>query len=72
MPLQAIAQANREVQEAIRSDSEKRRGPYKKYSPTARAEIDKYACHYGVAAAAHPHSPIFLVTFLYNELGDRC
>lgn len=29
MPSQAIAQANREVQEVIRSDSEKRRGPYK-------------------------------------------
>ena len=47
MPSQAIAQANREVQEAIQSDT-----PYKKYSPTVRAEIGKYACHHGVAAAA--------------------
>ena len=34
-----------------RSDKGKR-GPYKKYSPTVRAEIGKYACHHGVAAAA--------------------
>ena len=51
MPSQAIAQANREVQEAIQSDKGKR-GPYKKYSPTVRAEIGKYAYHHGVAAAA--------------------
>ena len=51
MPSQAIAQANCEVQEAIQSDKGKR-GPYKKYSPTVRAEIGKYACHHGVAAAA--------------------
>ena len=49
--MQAIAQANEEVQEAIRTEKENH-GPYKKYSPTVRAEMGKYACHHGMAAAA--------------------
>ena len=51
IPTQAIAQANEQVQEAIHTEKEIR-GPYKKYSPTVQAEMGKYACHRGMAAAA--------------------
>ena len=49
VPSQAMAEANREVQEAT---SKKKRGPYKRYSSSVRAEIGRYASHHGVAAAA--------------------
>ena len=52
MPSSAIAQANTEVQKAIDSEKPRKRGPYKRYSSTLRAEIGKYASHHGVAAAA--------------------
>ena len=52
MPSSAIAQANTEVQKAIDSEKPRKRGPYKRYSSTIRAEIGKYASHHGVAAAA--------------------
>jgi len=51
VPSQAIAAANREVKEAIRTASSGKRGLYGQYSPTVRAEIGKYACNHGVAAA---------------------
>ena len=51
VPSQAIAQANKEV-EALRENKKVKRGQYKQYSATDRAEIGKYACHHGVAAAA--------------------
>ncbi len=41
------AEVNREVQEATRKT--KKRGPYKRYSATVRAEIGKHASHHGVA-----------------------
>ena len=53
MPSQAIAQANQEVQEATPKEKGERRGYYKKYNPTVRADIGRYASHYGVAEAAH-------------------
>ena len=53
IPAQAIAEVNREVQEATSISSKKtERGPYKQYSASVRAEIGKYASHHGVAAAA--------------------
>ena len=51
VPSQAIAQANKEV-EALRENKKVKRGQYKRYSATDCAEIGKYACHHGVAAAA--------------------
>jgi len=39
------------VEEAIRTAFGEKRGPYGQYSVTVRAEIGKYACHHGVAAA---------------------
>ena len=54
LPSQAIAQANLEVQAA--QMEKKRRGPYKRYSPSVRAAIGKYACNNGVSAAAHFYS----------------
>ena len=45
VPSQAIAAANREVEEAIHTISSGKRAPYGQYSPTVRAEIGKYACH---------------------------
>ena len=45
-----IAEANQEVEEAIRTVSSGKRGPYKQYSLTVRAEIGKNACHHGVTA----------------------
>ena len=59
IPSQAIAAANREVEEAIRNASSGKRAPYGHYSPTVRAEIGKYACHRGVATNA-PVSSILL------------
>ena len=53
MPSQAIAEANREVQEAT---SKAKRGPYKRYSASVRAEIGKYASQHGVAATARVFS----------------
>ena len=42
---QAIDSANQKVEEAIRTASSSKCGPYKQYSPTVRAEIGKYAFH---------------------------
>ena len=42
VPSAAIVQANREVQNPMNGDKQKR-GPYKKYSVGLRAEIGKYA-----------------------------
>ncbi len=50
IPSQAIAEANNEVQKAVAGGS--KRGPYTKYSAAVRAEIGKYACQHGAAAAA--------------------
>ena len=73
IPSQAIAAANREVEEAIRTASSGKRAPiddivrmyyiiygapYGQYSPTVRAEISKYACHRGVATK-HQSLPYF-------------
>ena len=53
IPAQAIAEANREVQEATSIGSKRtERGPYKQYSASVRAKIGKHASHHGVAAAA--------------------
>ena len=48
VPSQAMAEANRDVQEA----PSKNRGAYKRYSASVRAEIGRYAIHHGVATAA--------------------
>ena len=53
MPSQAIAEANREVQEAT---NKVKWGPYKRYSTSVRAEIGKYASQHGVAATARVFS----------------
>ena len=50
IPSYAIAAANREVEEAIRTTSSGKCGPYGQYSLTAWAEIGKYACHHSVTA----------------------
>ena len=54
VPPAAIAEANREVLET--KVNTKKRGPYKRYSDTVRAEIGKYASQHGVAAAARHFS----------------
>ena len=53
MPSQAIAEANRQVEDETRT---KKRGQYKRYSAEVRAEIGKYASFHGVAAAARRFS----------------
>ena len=50
IPSRAISMANSEVTEAMTGD--KKRGPYKKYSPEERCRMGRYACDRGVAAAA--------------------
>ena len=50
IPSRAISMANSEVTEATTGD--KKRGPYKKYSPEERCRMGRYACDHGVAAAA--------------------
>ena len=62
VPSQAIARANREVQEAMNSKGRKKRGPYGRYSPDERAEIGQYACDNGIAAAARHFSKRFKST----------
>ena len=54
----AIAAANKEVEKVMESDrtSRGKHGPYKRYSPSLRAEIAKYACMHGAAAAAQRYS----------------
>ena len=54
----AIAAANKEVEKAMESDRTPRgkRGPYKRYCLSLRAEIAKYACMHGAAAAARRFS----------------
>ncbi len=47
-PSSAIAEANREIQEA--TSETKKWGPYMGYSATVRAEIGKHASRHGVAA----------------------
>ena len=57
IPSAAIAEANRLVNETRKEETEtKKRGPYKKYSPSVRLQIAEYACHHGVASAARVFS----------------
>ena len=53
MEPQAIAWANEEVREAMKSVSRKH-GPYWVYSADIQAKIDKYASHYGIAVLLQP------------------
>ena len=55
IPAAAIAQANKEVQQATNSEKQKS-GPYRKYNACVRAEIGKYASHHGVAAVSRQFS----------------
>ena len=55
IPVQAIVQANKEVEEAILKEKGKR-GPYKKYTAIDRAKNGKYACNHGSTAAARMFS----------------
>jgi len=59
IPSQAIAAANQEVEEAIRTASSGKRVPYRQYSLTVQAKIGKYTCHHAVATNA-PVSSILL------------
>ena len=52
IPTQAIAQANREVENAMESTTGGKRGSYTKYSATQCSDIARYACQHGAAAAA--------------------
>ena len=47
-----IAEANRQVQSVLREESGGKCGQYNKYSEAERAEMGKYACCHGSAAAA--------------------
>ena len=53
-----IAAANKEVEKAMKSDRTPRGkcGPYKRYSPSLRAEIAKYECMHGAGATARRYS----------------
>ena len=53
---QAIAQANKEVEEAMIQSVKGKRGLYKRYTPKERAEIGKYVCHHGATEAARVFS----------------
>ena len=54
---QVIAEANKEVQQAINDTMiPKQRGSYMNYTPSQRAEIAKYAGQHGAAAAAQHFS----------------
>jgi len=53
---QAIADENKEVQKAIETADGGKRGPYKRYSSSLRAEIAKYACQQGAAATTRQYS----------------
>ena len=50
LPSQAITEANKQVERVLAEGS--KCGPYTKYSATVLAEIGKYACQHGAAAAA--------------------
>ena len=56
IPAQVIAEANKEVQKVTGSVDGSKCGPYKRYSSTLHAEIAKYACQHGAAAAARHYS----------------
>ena len=47
IPSSVIAEVSREVQEATKN---KKRRPYKTYSPSVCFEIGSYACQHGVAS----------------------
>ena len=53
IPTQAIAEANKEVQKTVGTADGGKRGHYKRYSSTVRAEI---ACQHGAAATAWYYS----------------
>jgi len=57
IPSQAIAAANREVEEAICTTSSGKCAAYRQYCPTFRAEIGKYTYHRGVATNTLFHTP---------------
>jgi len=61
---QAIAAANREVEEAIRTASSGKRAPYGHYSPTVWAIIGKYACSYECTSLFHTPPCLLHVKFL--------
>ena len=67
MPSQAIAEANREVQEAT---SKAKREPYKRYSASVRAEIGKYASQHGVAATARVLQSNWTVLLVKSRCGQ--
>ena len=46
----AIAEANKQVQEALGGEKNAKRGPYQRYSPALRAEIAEYARRQGVSS----------------------
>ena len=48
----AIAEANKQVQEALGGEKNAKRGPYQRYSPALRAEIAEYTRRQGAAATA--------------------
>ena len=58
-PFQAIAEANREVEEVICTASSGKCVPYGQYSPTVWAEIGKYTCCYKCTSLFHT-PPCFL------------
>ena len=45
-----VAEASRQVQKVLKVDNRKC-GPFKSYSCAMHSEIERYACHHGVAAA---------------------
>ena len=69
IPSRAISMANSEVTEATTGD--KKRGPYKKYSPEERCRMGRYACDHGVAAAARYFTRQFLEVDRLNTFALR-
>ena len=56
IPRQAIAEANKRVQEAAIAKASKKRGSYGHFDAKTRAAIGKYSCENGVVAAARYYS----------------
>ena len=56
IPRQAIAEANKRVQEAAIAKASKKRGSYGHFDAKTRAAMGKYSCENGVVAAARYYS----------------
>ena len=73
MPSRLIEAANKEVrqhqrEEASATEKKTKRGPYKRYSPTERSQIGKYAVKHGTTAAKKKFSRKLGVKLSYSTV----